>query len=98
MEIQITHDIEKLHIAVKDRGPGLGPGIKEKLFKSMVTNKGAMGTGLGLYISSAAVKGKFNGNMWVEDREGGGCIFGLSIPLELVHIRPTVVRNEDVKK
>jgi signal transduction histidine kinase len=95
IEIEINHDAEKLHIAVKDGGPGLSPSVKEKLFKTMVTSKGAMGTGLGLYISNAVIRGKFNGNMWVQDRIGGGCIFGISIPLELVHIRPAVIRNEE---
>lgn len=98
IEIEITYDTEKLHIAVKDSGPGLAPNVKEKLFKTMVTSKGTMGTGLGLYISSAVVKGKFNGNMWVQDRTGGGCIFGISIPLELVRIRPAVIRNEDSRR
>lgn len=98
IEIEINHDAEKLHIAVKDSGPGLAPNVKEKLFKTMVTSKGTMGTGLGLYISSAVVKGKFNGNMWVQDRTGGGCIFGISIPLELVRIRPAVIRNEDSRR
>ena len=98
IEIEITHDAEKLHIAVKDSGPGLAPNVKDKLFKTMVTSKGAMGTGLGLYISNAVVKGKFNGNMWVQDRMGGGCIFGISIPLELVHIKQAAIRNEDSKR
>lgn len=93
IEIEISHDEDKLHIAVKDSGPGISPNVKEKLFKTMVTSKGAMGTGLGLYISNAVVRGKFNGNMWVQDRVGGGCIFGISIPLELVRIRPAVIQK-----
>jgi sensor histidine kinase regulating citrate/malate metabolism len=65
----------------------LTPNVREKLFKTMVTSKGTMGTGLGLYISNIVVKGKFNGEMWVENREGGGSIFGISIPVELIQIR-----------
>ncbi len=87
IEIQIGHDGEYLQIAIKDRGSGVSPNVKEKLFKSMVTSKGTMGTGLGLYISNVVVKGKFGGNMWVQDREGGGSIFGISIPLEKVQIK-----------
>ena len=64
----------------------------------MVTSKGTMGTGLGLYISNAVIRGKFRGTMWVKDREGGGSVFGISIPLELVHIKPAVVRSEDSKR
>ena len=87
IEIRIDHDEENLKIAVMDRGAGISPNVKEKLFKSMVTSKGTMGTGLGLYISNVVIKGKFGGFMWVEDRQGGGSIIGISIPLERVQIR-----------
>lgn len=87
IEIQIYTDREHLHIAVKDRGQGISPNVREKLFKTMVTSKGTMGTGLGLYISNIVIKGKFSGHLWVRDREGGGSIFGIAIPLERVQIR-----------
>ena len=86
---------ENLKILVKDRGTGISPNVLEKLFKSMVTNKGTLGTGLGLYISNAVIRGKFNGKMWGENREGGGSIFGISIPIELVHIRKIERVKED---
>lgn len=98
IEIQIDHDSENLNIMVKDRGTGISEKVRGKLFKTMVTSKGTMGTGLGLYISNAVIRGKFRGTMWVKDREWGGSIFGISIPLELVHIRRAVVRNEDSKR
>ena len=56
------------------------------LFKEMITSKGTMGTGLGLYISNTVVRGKFGGSMWVEDNPGGGAIFGMSIPLCAVSV------------
>jgi len=87
IEIGIYEEEEHLHIAIRDRGKGVSPNVREKLFKTMVTSKGTMGTGLGLYISNIVIKGKFSGNMWVKDREGGGSIFGIAIPLELVQIR-----------
>ncbi len=86
IEVEITPDQDNLHIMVKDRGAGVSEHVKAKLFKTMVTSKGTMGTGLGLYISNAVIRGKFRGTMWVKDREGGGSVFGISIPLELVHI------------
>lgn len=95
IEIQITHNNQSLDIIVKDRGAGISDKVKEKLFKTMVTSKGTMGTGLGLYISNVVIRGKFRGNMWADNREGGGSVFGISIPLELVHIKKAVVRNED---
>ena len=95
IEIHIYLDNENLNIAIKDRGPGVSPQVKDKLFKAMVTNKGAMGTGLGLYISNVVIKGKFNGSMWMQDREGGGSIFGISIPLEKVRIRQAIETMEE---
>ena len=95
IEIEICYDKVSLKILVKDRGTGISPNVLEKLFKSMVTNKGTMGTGLGLYISNAVIRGKFNGEMWGENREGGGSIFGISIPAELVHIRNNEMAKED---
>lgn len=43
----------------------------------MITSKGAMGNGLGIYISNSVIKAKFNGRMWMEDNPEGGAILGL---------------------
>lgn len=88
IEVQVDHDEEYLRIQVKDNGTGIPDHVLQKLFKSMVTSKGTQGTGLGLYISNAVIRTKFNGEMWCENRDGGGSIFGIRIPLENVHIRP----------
>ena len=74
-------DNDQLVLSVKDTGPGVDPRVKAKIFKEMVTNKGNMGTGLGLYISNAVVRGKFGGEVWLKDNPGGGSIFGVTIPL-----------------
>ena len=87
--IGVKKDGDNLKIYVKDTGTGISAGVKERLFRAMVTNKGAHGTGLGLYISDAVVKGKFGGNMWVEDNPEGGAIVGVSIPLSEVQEEKT---------
>ena len=87
--IGVKKDEDNLKIYVKDTGTGISAGGKERLFRAMVTNKGAHGTGLGLYISDAVVKGKFGGNMWVEDNPEGGAIVGVSIPLSEVQEEKT---------
>lgn len=83
---QITVSVDKegetLKVSVADTGNGIDPRVRSRLFKEMTTSKGTQGTGLGLYISSAIVRGKFGGTMWVEDNPGGGAIFGFTIPLE----------------
>ena len=87
--IGVKKEEDNLKIYVKDTGTGISAGVKERLFRAMVTNKGAHGTGLGLYISDAVVKGKFGGNMWVEDNPEGGAIVGVSIPLSEVQEEKT---------
>ncbi len=88
----ITICLEKteteLQIQVKDRGTGVPEEIKRKLFRQMVTNKGALGTGLGIYISNSVIRARFNGRMWVEDNPGGGAVFGIAIPLQYVDLVP----------
>ena len=71
-------------IKVKDTGTGVPEEVKGKLFNQMITSKGAMGNGLGIYISNSVIKAKFNGRMWTEDNPEGGAIFGIAIPLQYV--------------
>jgi signal transduction histidine kinase len=71
-----------LRLTVEDHGIGIAPDVKERLFRQMITNKGAQGTGLGVYISNTVIKAKFGGRMWAEDNAGGGAIFGLEIAPE----------------
>lgn len=80
--IGVEGDTEQLKIFVKDTGTGFAPGVRQRLFKEMVTSKGALGTGLGLYISDAVVRGKFGGSIWVEDNPGSGSIVGFTIPFD----------------
>lgn len=70
-----------IDITVQDTGTGIDPHIRGKLLKEMTTSKGAHGTGLGLYISNAIIRGKFGGSLWFDDNPGGGAVFGIEIPL-----------------
>lgn len=74
---------DSLRVYVKDTGPGIPDSVKRRLFREMVTSKGAAGSGLGLYISSAVVHAKFDGEMFVEDNPGGGAVIGFTIPLDV---------------
>lgn len=90
----LDKDNENLRIFVKDAGQGIDPRVRGKLFREMTTSKGTQGTGLGLYISNAVVRGKFGGTMWLEDNPGGGAVFGMSIPLENVTLAPAAQPGE----
>ena len=84
----VQREAEELKIFVRDTGPGVEPRVRSRLFREMITSKGTQGTGLGLYISNAVVRGKFGGTMWVEDNPAGGSVFGMSLPLENVSFVP----------
>lgn len=72
----------EIRISVKDQGTGVPQHVRGKLFKEMFTFKGAKGTGLGLYMSAALMRGKFGGQLWLENTSPQGSEFCLSIPAQ----------------
>lgn len=71
-------------IRIKDFGTGIPESIRLKLFQQMVTSKGTLGTGLGIFISNTVIRAKFEGSMCFEDNPEGGTIWGISIPLSKI--------------
>lgn len=77
---------DKIVIKVRDSGIGLGPKMKENLFKKFVRDKDAArvnvsGSGLGLYVASVMAKG-MDGKMWAESAgPGHGATFFVELPL-----------------
>ncbi len=74
-------------IQIADRGPGLDPQEAEQIFDKFYRGSQAkqkVGTGLGLTICRAIVKAH-GGKIWVENREGGGSVFKILIPLVESH-------------
>ena len=84
IRLRVTRDADRLILMVQDNGPGVAPEIREKLFKQMITSKGANGTGLGIFISNSVIKAKFGGDIWMKDNPEGGTIFGISISMDYV--------------
>lgn len=80
IELDIREEGTHVVFAIKDHGNGIPLAVQERLFKEMVTTKGTGGTGLGLYMSSATIKGKFDGNMWFDSKPDIGTTFYISIP------------------
>ncbi|MFA9460087.1 PAS domain S-box protein [Thiohalorhabdus methylotrophus] len=69
----------RTEVAVRDRGPGISPGLREQIFQPLFTTKGA-GTGLGLSICQSIIE-ELNGHLWVEANEPGpGVTFHLQLP------------------
>ena len=73
-----------LQLWVDDRGPGIPAGRQRELFKpfTRLSDAVADGTssGLGLSLARQIVAG-IGGQLWYEDREGGGARFVLELPV-----------------
>jgi len=79
-----------VEISVRDFGPGVPPRIRRRLFKQFYrfddgqddrdrTLDGGQGLGIGLYISARLARAH-NGTLVVDDAEGGGAMFRLTLP------------------
>lgn len=65
-------------VAVIDTGPGIDPGIADRLFTPFATTK-KDGMGIGLSISQSIIEAH-GGRIWAEANPGGGAAFRFTIP------------------
>ena len=80
IDLLVSKNDEEINFVFRDFGKGIPDDIQPRLFKEMVTTKGKDGTGLGLYMSSSTIKGRFGGNMWFSSKEREGTSFYIMIP------------------
>jgi signal transduction histidine kinase len=80
VDLLVSNNGEEINFVFQDAGKGIPNDIQPRLFREMVTTKGKNGTGLGLYMSSSTIKGRFGGNMWFTSTEGKGTCFFITIP------------------
>ncbi|HEX7109297.1 MAG TPA: PAS domain S-box protein [Aestuariivirga sp.] len=80
-KLSIAHRLGESEVTtlISDRGPGLSPQMKEKLFVPFATTK-AEGMGMGLNICRTIIE-MHRGRLWFEDRPGGGSVFAFTIPV-----------------
>lgn len=70
-----------LHVSVADDGPGVSQEAMPRIFEEGFTTKsGPVHTGMGLPIARHVVS-DFGGSFSVKNRESGGCLVRLSIPI-----------------
>jgi signal transduction histidine kinase len=84
-----NHPMVRLTIA--DNGAGISPDNLKRIFEPFFTTKQAVGTGLGLWITSELVK-KNDGRIQVRSQAGRGAVFTVWLPTE----RRTQPRSEVV--
>src|SRR5687767_1731280 len=68
----------RVHIDVRDTGPGVPPDLAEKIFEPLYTTK-ARGIGLGLSVSRSLATAN-RGTLTVMNHPGGGAVFSLVLP------------------
>ncbi|HET6203036.1 MAG TPA: protoglobin domain-containing protein [Planctomycetota bacterium] len=69
---------DRVAIRVEDRGPGIPPAIRGRLFTPFASTK-SRGTGLGL-ATVKRIAESHGGSAYAEDRLGGGAIFSILFP------------------
>jgi len=86
VSVRPAHDGELVELAVADRGPGITNEERELIFKQFYRGQQVagragrkVGTGLGLAICREVIA-MHGGDIWVEEREGGGSVFKFTLP------------------
>ncbi len=79
VELASGADGSQAWVEVRDRGPGLDPKLAERVFEPYVSTKNR-GSGLGLSLVRDIAR-QHNGDVTLVNREGGGAVARLTIPL-----------------
>ena len=81
VEIQCAWSKQQAIITIRDRGPGLSEEAKRNVGKAVFTTKTPnSGIGIGLFLSNATIE-RFGGEVRWFNREGGGTITQVTLPL-----------------
>jgi two-component system sensor histidine kinase KdpD len=83
IDLRAWNDPGWIHLEVADRGPGIPPAFRDRIFDKFfrLPEAGEGGVGLGLSICRAILQAH-GGSIHVEDRPGGGSRFRLALPLD----------------
>jgi signal transduction histidine kinase len=75
------HERNQVFLVVADQGPGVVPGDRERIFLPFMQGAGEShrGSGLGLAFCREVLQAH-GGQIWVEDRPGGGSCFCMTLP------------------
>jgi signal transduction histidine kinase len=84
VELEVQSLGDELRIDVADRGPGVPPEQRERIFEAFTQADGSAtrsheGLGIGLFLTRR-IMAAHGGGISYRDREGGGSVFSLSFP------------------
>jgi two-component system sensor histidine kinase RegB len=81
VEVELTWTAQHATITIRDRGPGLSDEALRNAGKAFFTTKSPdHGLGIGLYLANATIE-RFGGEVCWFDRDGGGAITQVTLPL-----------------
>ncbi|HET9148908.1 MAG TPA: ATP-binding protein, partial [Alphaproteobacteria bacterium] len=84
IDVEARRKESEVEIAVKDRGPGIGDGAGDELFRIFhrgQAESAESGVGLGLAIAKTVVEAH-GGRIRARNRPGGGAVFRFTVPLD----------------
>ncbi len=84
VDVAWTADGDRVRITVSDHGDGVPPAERESIFEPFHKTRRdgqstTSGTGLALYLGREFAR-KMDGDLWVEETDGGGARFVVSLP------------------
>lgn len=85
VEITATPGADGVVIHVDDRGPGIDPRVRDRIFERGAHGGADGSSGLGLYVAARIVR-SHGGELAVTDRVGGGTRFSFSLPDHRSHM------------
>lgn len=83
VDVHIKRDVNHILIIIKDRGIGIDPDSKSRIFEQGYRSDEAKkyeGTGVGLWITKNIIN-KDSGTIEVSDNPSGGTIFTITVPI-----------------
>ena len=72
---------DRVRITISDDGPGIDPGVKDRIFEPGVSTKPS-GWGVGLSLTRRIVQDLHEGSVTVRDRRNGGAAFVVTLPVD----------------
>lgn len=78
VEVRVGVDHDQLTYQIRDHGPGVQPGLEQRIFEPFVTTR-TRGTGLGLAVAQRIAR-LHGGSISVATHPEGGALFSVAIP------------------